>query len=95
MTKVIGIKYDQGKSRMELCDSDFLLGIGSVLAFGAAKYKENSWQGISKARYIGACMRHVLAMLGGEKVDEESGYHHALHAACCLMFIFWMDNNED
>lgn len=89
--KSTGLKYDSEKVRVELLDTEWLEGVGQVLTFGAKKYAEHNWRGgISYSRLIGACLRHLFAILRGEDVDSESGLPHSAHASCCLMFLYWM-----
>ena len=82
-------KDDGNKSRIDLIEPEFLLGLGEVLGFGAEKYEENSWQNVENAqnRYYAAAMRHLLAYRMGETKDEESGRSHLEHAAANLMFL--------
>lgn len=89
-----GMKFDQGKPRVDLIDSRFLLELGEVLGFGAEKYGENNWQAIEPKRYRAAALRHMYQYCSGEKVDKESGKSHLIHAACNLMFLYWSDQNE-
>lgn len=85
-----GTKYDQEKSRVDLLDSDWLLEVGNVLAFGARKYAAHNWRGgISSSRLLAAAFRHLLAILRGEDIDPESGLSHIGHLSCCAMFLYW------
>jgi hypothetical protein len=88
-----GQKHDQGKIPYHLVQWPIVEGIATVLAFGAAKYAPNSWQRVTSARerYFAACIRHVLAWWGGERLDRESGLPHLHHAACNLMFLDHFD----
>lgn len=89
-SKVAGsaIKHDSDKPRMDLLDSDFLLGVSDVLTFGAKKYASHNWRsGIAYSRLISAAMRHLAAINRGENIDSESGLHHVDHLACCVMFL--------
>lgn len=82
-----GLKNDQEKTRLELLSSTWLMGVGAVLTFGAKKYAAHNWRkGITLSRLLGACLRHVIAFLGGEDLDPETGLSHLYHASCCLMF---------
>lgn len=86
-----GRKDDQEKIRLELLDSEWLLGVGAVLTFGARKYAADNWRGgIQIRRLTGAALRHLLAFQGGEDLDPESSLSHLYHASCCLMFASWM-----
>jgi hypothetical protein len=90
-----GKKYDADKSRTDLLDPDFLLGVGDVLGFGAKKYAAHNWRGgIVYSRLLGAILRHTLAIQKGEDLDPESGLPHSRHLGCCVMFLDWMMNNR-
>lgn len=87
-----GMKYDDGKPRMDLVLHGFpkvLRTLGAILGFGAKKYKADSWRSVPHAvsRYEAAAMRHILAHTEGEANDPESGMPHLAHAICNLMFV--------
>lgn len=83
-----GTKYDSGKPAVELLAPDALLGIGRVLAFGAAKYDARNWEkGMSWSRIIGALLRHTFEIMKGNDTDPESGLPHVDHLGCCWMFL--------
>ena len=83
-----GLKYDQGKVRMDLLDPYAIEQLAQVLTFGATKYAAWNWaNGIPYSRLTAALLRHTFAFLKGETVDPESGLHHIAHAMCCCMFI--------
>ena len=83
-----GVKFDEGKPRMELIAPEMLVGLAEVLTFGAVKYAPRNWeQGMAWSRCFGALMRHLWAWWGGEELDRETGLSHLDHAACCLMFL--------
>lgn len=87
----VGLKYDQGKPRLELIDSEWLEGVGRVLGFGAEKYAANNWRkGLAITRLLGASLRHIFAFLRGEDNDPESGECHLYHASFGLMTASWM-----
>jgi hypothetical protein len=87
----VGLKYDTEKVRVDLLDPEWLEQVGAVLTFGAKKYAAHNWRGgISYSRLLGACLRHVFAILRGENTDPESGLPHSAHASCCLMFLAFM-----
>lgn len=96
-------RYDQGKSRVELIDPDFIFGLGSVMAMGAEKYSANNWKAsLNTAKHDdfvlgcrGSLMRHAMKMARGEELDDESGLHHSFHVAANAMFIAYYDENKD
>ena len=86
-----GKKSDQGKSRVDLLDPEFLLSVGDVLRFGSEKYAAHNWRGgIHVSRLLGAILRHTLAICRGEDIDSESGLPHSAHLGCTVMFLHWM-----
>lgn len=93
-----GVKYDTGKSRIELIAPELPFALGEVLAVGAQKYEERNWEkGMKWSRCFGACMRHLWAWWAGKglttksflfgELDDETGFSHLWHAACCIMFL--------
>lgn len=91
----VGRKDDQEKPRFELLDPEFLEGVARVLTFGARKYAAHNWRGgIAYSRLLGATLRHVNAINAGEDRDPETGLDHELHAACELMFLYWMKKHR-
>lgn len=88
---MVGIKYDEGKPRMDLLDRYALEQMGHVLGFGADKYHDENWRDqIPFRKLIASSMRHLMAFSGGEDLDPESGLPHAAHLACCAMFLIWL-----
>lgn len=83
-----GLKYDSGKPRMDLLDTDALVGLAQVLTFGANKYAAHNWRnGIHNSRLVAALLRHLTAINKGELNDPESGLPHIDHVGCCWMFL--------
>ena len=97
MSEYEGRKDDSEKSRWDLLPYDALEQISDVLTYGAKKYEEHNWKKVpkSKGRYFAAAMRHLTAWFRGERLDPESGHPHLAHAACCLLFLMWFDNQGE
>lgn len=89
-----GIKYDSDKLRYSLIPWSALKEVVKVLEFGAKKYAVDNWKQIDPQRYKDAAMRHLVTILEGEWLDEESQLPHAAHCICCLLFIIWFKLNE-
>ena len=91
-----GKKYDNGKLQMSLIDPIFIEELAEVLTFGANKYGPNNWQEVEEAprRYKDALLRHIVAYLKGEVLDQESGLDHLAHAACNVMFLMYLERNK-
>ena len=91
-----GKKYDTGKLRWDLLPVECVEEVVKILTFGAEKYAPNNWQLVDNAneRYYAALMRHIIAWRKGELLDPESGLSHLSHAACNVVFLMWLGNNE-
>lgn len=90
------IKHDSNKIKVSLLEPDFVLGVAEVATFGANKYAKDNWKLCEDLdRYKDATLRHILAYLKGEKIDEESGLSHLHHAGCNLMFLDYFDRQEN
>ena len=96
MDKVIAgaTKYDEDKVRWDLVPYKELESVAKVMTFGAKKYADNGWKGVSKERYLAALMRHFVAYMDGEIIDPESGLPHMAHIRCNALFTEWKDNNK-
>lgn len=82
-----GMKHDDGKEPLNLLSRVWLLGVASVMGFGARKYAAHNWRnGLERSRLISAALRHIIAYNEGEDQDPETGLSHLDHASCCLMF---------
>lgn len=86
-----GLKYDDGKIRVDLIPPEVILEIGKILTYGANKYGSDNWQKLENFddRYYGALLRHLLAWRSGEENDKESGLSHLSHAMTNIMFLTW------
>lgn len=82
------VKHDAEKVRYDLISPKALEGLAAVLTFGATKYAAHNWRkGLEWHRLIRAALGHILAFMGGEDLDPESGLPHLDHAAYCIMFL--------
>lgn len=82
------VKFDGGKTRLELLPFDALSEVADVLAFGAQKYGPHNWcGGMQWSRLIGAALRHIFAWAMGQDKDPETGLSHLAHAGCCILFL--------
>jgi len=87
-----GAKLDAGKPRAALVIGGFANALQQVIdvgTFGAEKYTDDGWQRVvnGESRYMDAAMRHLLAHLGGEDADKESGLSHLAHAAWNILAV--------
>lgn len=90
-------KFDNEKNRLELLEPEFILGIGRILTYGAKKYAAWNWRKVDSIedldRIKGATLRHMMAYMGGEKLDPETGESHLYHIGCNLMFLDYFDRH--
>jgi hypothetical protein len=89
-----GSKFDTDKPKYSLVPWEALEGFVDVLNFGAKKYGPEDWKGVEPVRYRDSLMRHVVAHMKGEILDEESGMSHLDHAMCNLVFLKWFEMNQ-
>jgi len=83
-----GLRYNDGKRRVDLLDIDALNGTADVLTYGANKYEERNWEkGMPWSKVISSLLRHTFAFWAGEDIDPESGLPHVDHIACNAMFL--------
>lgn len=93
------IKADSGKLQWSLLPFAELEEVVKVLMKGASKYKPDNWKKCDNTkRYEDALMRHVIAYIKGNKIDEVSqggdGLSHLAHAICNCLFLMWFDNQQ-
>ena len=89
-------KYDAGKPRVDLLLPEFLMGMGEILDYGQKKYSDpDNWKKCEDYnRYYAAILRHMLQWKSGEILDSETNKNHLLHAACSLMFLYYLSTEE-
>lgn len=91
-----GRKYDTNKLMWSLLPTSALKPVIKVLMKGAEKYAPFDWKKVpnAKERYYNAAMRHLTDWYEGEANDPEWGYSHLAHAACCIIFLIWLEEND-
>lgn len=83
-----GLRFNTGKSRIDLAPADAMFHVGKVLAMGAEKYDEHNWEkGMPYSKVISSLERHLAKWKAGEDLDEESGLHHIDHLMCNALFL--------
>lgn len=76
------LRYDDGKSRVDLIDPNFILALGDHYQRGAKKYAERNWEkGMLFSRCYASAQRHLLAFWSGEDTDAETGTLHVVAVA--------------
>ena len=60
-----------------------------VFKLGAKKYGPMNWREspVVRSIYLDAAMRHLLALMDGQDVDEESGLPHEGHVRACMAIL--------
>lgn len=86
------VKADAGKIRPTLVPVSLIKAVAEVREYGCKKYHDpENWRMVEPQRYKDALYRHLLAYLGGEEYDQESGLHHLWHMACNVAFLIEME----
>lgn len=93
------IKADTGKLQWSLLPFAEVEEVVKVLMKGASKYSPDNWKKCDNTkRYEDALMRHVVAYIKGDKIDNVSqggdGLPHLAHAICNCLFLMWFDNQQ-
>lgn len=67
----------------------------SIEQFSTVVSGADNWKTLPDARrrYYDAAIRHLTAWWDGECNDPESNLPHLAHAACCIIFLLWLDDN--
>jgi len=88
-----GIKHDTGKSNWFLLPLVAVQQIVQVMDYGAKTYGQDNWKHLEKGneRMFAACLRHLTKWQTGERIDPETRLNHLAHAACCLVFMLWYE----
>jgi len=89
-------KRDHGKRMWDLLPLKQVGHIVDVLTFGAQEYGPNCWQKVDngQGRYWAAMMRHLEEHQAGVRFDAKSKLPHLWHAACNILFLMWLMDEE-
>lgn len=91
-------KKDHGKPMWDLLPWKQVGYVVDVLTEAVKeKYKPHSWKEVpgARERYFAASQRHILAWWHGERLDPDDNLPHLAHAACCLLFLMWFDDEHE
>jgi dATP/dGTP diphosphohydrolase len=81
-----GLRYDEGKLRMDLLPHEWVVGLAEVLTAGAKKYADRNWElGMKWSKVWAPALRHMFKFMKGERYDADDGVHHLFHAAWGLL----------
>lgn len=79
--KIIPIKTDKDKLRMDLIPAEVIEELAKILTYGAKKYNDRGWEkGTNWGRYFASLQRHLWAFWKGEDYDDKSKESHLTHA---------------
>lgn len=92
----LGIKYDSEKPQLGLISGKAINELGKVLTFGAKKYGKDNWRDLEDLQFrcLSAALRHLMEVVDGNLIDEETGLSHFAHAMCNMMFAIDGGNNK-
>lgn len=87
---LIGVK----KPNLNLVPPSLMLAASAAFAEGAAKYGAYNWRDypIQGSVYTSALLRHLLAYMDGEDIDQDSGLPHLYKITGCIALL--IDSNE-
>lgn len=83
-----GLRFNGGKTLLELVPPEWVWGLGDVTTRGSWKYPLRNWEkGMKWSIMIGCSLRHIFKFCCGERYDPETGCHHLFMAAwnCCAL----------
>lgn len=74
-------RHNSGKPKVSLIleAREAIEGLAEVMKFGAEKYERKNFMqgdGLPQTEILDSLLRHVMAYLAGEDIDEESGKPH-------------------
>lgn len=77
-----GLRFDEGKPRVDLIPGDAMLEIGSVYAYGCKKYAVRNWErGMPWSKCLGPLLRHLFKWMMGQKYDNGPKGSGEMHIA--------------
>jgi hypothetical protein len=90
-----GLRFDDGKNRLDLLPPEWTWALGDVMTRGAKKYAVRNWElGMAWGKVIGCTLRHIAKFLFGERYDPETGCHHMAMAAWNCLTLMTYDIRE-
>jgi hypothetical protein len=88
------VKFDAGKPRISLIPPKIIFRLAEIFTYGAEKYGDHNWKkGLDPIRLYDAAMRHLLAWMDGESIDE-SGCPHLAHALWNVAIMIEMEEKK-
>lgn len=75
-----GAKQSGSPYRCDLLPAKASLHIAEILKYGAEKYGDNNWRGLTVSDHVNHAMTHLFAFQAGDITDDHLG-----HAACRML----------
>lgn len=80
-------RFNEGKLKWSLVDYKALEPLVRVLEYGANKYSADNWKkGLDKKEILESTMRHLIALISDQPLDDESKLEHEGHVLANMMF---------
>ena len=93
------LRYNSGKTDFTLLPVDALEAESNVWMMGMEKYGRNNWEKLwgdeTKNVVMQSAMRHMMAILSGEDIDNETGQPHAAHVRCNMAMLIRYYNETE
>lgn len=81
------MKKPEGKYEPTLVYRSMVVALAHVRRYGIEKHgSSDDWRTTPAVAHYDAMLRHLLAVIDGEEVDQESGLPHLWHLATNVMF---------
>ena len=90
MEQIQKIKDTAGKPRLSLALQmrQSLTALTDIREYGLIKYPDaENYKKVPEDMWLDALVRHLVAYINGEELDEESGKPHLAHALCNLVYL--------
>jgi len=82
MSKDLGLRYNEGKNRMDLLEPYAIEQLAKVFTIGANKYEPGNWlKGMKWSKVVASLKRHLNSFEQGVDYDDETHLLHAAHIA--------------
>ena len=80
-------KKPEGKPKLSFIYTSMLNEIARVREYGNKKHGSlDDWKTTKPIQHYESAERHIRSLMDNEWIDSESGFSHAAHAICNLMF---------
>lgn len=83
----VALRYNKGKLDWTLLDFESMVPLVDVMTYGSTKYERNNWRlkCENPEQHLQSAFRHLIAIVQGQEIDEESGKRHSGHVMANMM----------